>query len=85
MAAGQAVDKLTPADAKVIAPYQGDTAFLFQTNRTGWPIGGRIDDKIKMGATYYITTTDDDEAKQLEAKYTVVEKTSQYVLIRLSQ
>src|SRR5690606_1330054 len=37
--AGQAVDRLVPTDAKVIAPAFGDTIFLFQTNRTGWPIG----------------------------------------------
>ncbi len=85
VAAGMAVDRLTPPDARVIAPYQGDTAFLFQTNRTGWPIGGLIDEKIKMGAQYYVTTTEDDEAKQLEQKYMVIEKTSQYIVIRLSK
>jgi hypothetical protein len=42
------------ADAKVIAPYMGDTAFLFQTNRTGWPIGFEIDKKIAEGAQYYV-------------------------------
>jgi len=82
--AGQAIDKLTPPDAKVIAPYGGDTAFLFQTNRTGWPIGGRIDQKIGFGATYYVTTAEDDEAKQLEQKYQVIAKTPAYVIIRLT-
>ena len=37
--AGQAADKILPPEAKVIAPAMGDTIFLFQTNRTGWPIG----------------------------------------------
>lgn len=81
--AGQAVDKIVPADAKVIAPYSGDTAFLFQTNRTGWPIGGRIDQKIDQGAQYYVTTTEDDEAKQLEQKYTLISKTPQFIIIQL--
>src|SRR3989344_4337062 len=63
--AGLAADKLLPPDAKIIAPYMGDTAFLYQTNRTGWPIGGDIDNKIKLGATHYITTTLDPEANQL--------------------
>jgi|SRR5579859_758301 len=81
--AGKAVDQLTPPDAKVIAPYGGDTAFLFQTNRTGWPVGGLIDEKIKMGAQYYVTTTEDDEAKKLEQKYPVIAKTSQYVIVQL--
>jgi hypothetical protein len=82
--AGQAINKVTPADAKVIAPYSGDTAFLFQTNRTGWPIGGRIEEKIKLGATYYVTTAEDDEAKQLEQKYQVIEKTPHYIIIKLT-
>jgi hypothetical protein len=53
----------------VIAPYMGDTAFLYQTNRRGWPIGGEIDKKIKAGATYYATTTRDAEFNELKSKY----------------
>jgi hypothetical protein len=34
--AGQAVDRLTPKDSKVIANYNGDTTFLYQTKRKGW-------------------------------------------------
>lgn len=83
--AGEVVDKKTPADAKVIAPHFGDTAFLFQTNRTGWPIGGEIEEKIKLGATYYVTLTEDEEAKELANKYFVVEKTDKYLLIDLTK
>jgi hypothetical protein len=83
--AGQEIDKITPADAKVIAPYQGDTAFLFQTNRTGWPIGGNIDNDIKEGATYYVTTTRDKEYEELKSKYTLVEETDQYSIIKLTK
>lgn len=35
--AGQKVDQLTPKNSLIIAPYTGDTAFLYQTNRSGWP------------------------------------------------
>jgi hypothetical protein len=82
--AGQEIDATTPPDVKVIAPYSGDTAFLFQTNRTGWPIGGRIEEKIKMGASYYVTTAEDDEAKQLEKKYPVLEKTPEFIILKLT-
>lgn len=81
--AGQAVDRLTPIDAKIIAPYQGDTAFLYQTNRSGWPIGFEIQDKIDQGATYYISTSYDDEARDLEQTCQLIEKTDAYILIRL--
>jgi hypothetical protein len=82
--AGQRVDQLTPTDAKVIAPYGGDTAFLFQTNRTGWPIGGEIDKFMGFGARYYVSTAYDDEAKKLSEKYTVLEKTDEYIIIELT-
>ncbi len=53
--AGKIVDQLTPKDAKVIAPYGGDTAFLYQTNRRGWPVFDRsIEEFIKSGATHLI-------------------------------
>ncbi len=81
--AGQAADRLLPADAKVIAPAFGDTSFLFQTNRTGWPIGFDIDQKIKFGAQYYVTTSYDDEARQLEQKYVTIAKTPDYLILNL--
>ncbi|MFZ5437808.1 MAG: ArnT family glycosyltransferase [Patescibacteria group bacterium] len=83
--AGQVVDRLVPADAKVIAPAFGDTIFLFQTNRTGWPIGFEIDKKIELGATHYVTTSYDDEARELEKKYKTLEKTKQYLLLDLRE
>lgn len=83
--AGMRIDSITPQDAKVIAPYMGDTAFLFQTNRSGWPIGGEIDLKIKSGASYYVTTTRDDEYQELKKKHTLVEETDQYSIIKLEK
>lgn len=81
--AGQAVDRLTPPDALVIAPYMGDTAFLFQTNRRGWPIGYSIDQKIEQGADFYVSTTKDDEVGELRARFPVVEETEEYVIFDL--
>lgn len=83
--AGKAVDRSTPADALVIAPYFGDTAFLFQTNRRGWPIGYDIADKKELGAQYYVSTSLDEETKQLMQLYTVMESTDAYTLIDLTQ
>lgn len=83
--AGQQIDQITAPNALIIAPYQGDTAFLFQTNRRGWPIGGDIDKKIKSGASYYVTTTRDTEYNELKAKYTLVKETNQYSIIKLTK
>lgn len=82
--AGIYIDQNTPADSLVIAPYQGDTAFLYQTNRRGWPIGGQIEDKIKGGADYYVTTTRDDEFNELKNNYPVLIENESFAVIELS-
>lgn len=82
--AGVAVDRLTPQNALVVAPYMGDTAFLFQTNRRGWPIGFSIEEKIRLGATHYVTTSYDDEARELEARFETLEKTPNYLILDLT-
>lgn len=82
--AGKAIDKALPKDAKVIAPYGGDTAFLYQTNRSGWPTGGNIEEKVKLGASYYISANFDDETNELMKRCLVIEKTERYVIVNLS-
>lgn len=70
VAAGQKLNQLADGHEKalVIAPYDGDTAFLYQTKRNGWPIVEKpIDDMIKMGADYYVSVKFDDLTKQLLA------------------
>lgn len=83
--AGQAVQELTPPQAKVIAPAFGDTIFLYQTNRRGWPIGFNIQEKIDQGATHYVTTTMDDEANQLKDQYHIIKQTDEYLLLDLTK
>lgn len=64
--AGRAVQELTKDNGKIIAPYQGDTAFLYQTSRKGWPImEGGIEDMIKKGADYYVSINYDDLTNSL--------------------
>jgi hypothetical protein len=60
--AGQKVRELTDWRSLVIAPYDGDTAFLYQTDRRGWPImQGTIDDMVNKGAQYYVSVRLDDQ------------------------
>jgi hypothetical protein len=82
---GELVDRILPHDAQVIAPAMGDTQFLYQTKRRGWPIGGEIEKKRELGATHYITTTYDDEARELEETYFVIEKTDEHLILDLSR
>ena len=82
--AGQAADKLLSKDAKVIAPYNKDTAFLFQTNRSGWPNGGDLEAKVKAGATHYVTVNKDTETNSLiDQNCPVLEQTDQYLIIEI--
>jgi hypothetical protein len=81
--AGQAADQLLPQDALVIAPAMGDTYFLLQTKRRGWPIGFEIEDKIAKGAQYYVSSTYDWEAKMLEEQYQTLVKNEDYIIIDL--
>jgi 4-amino-4-deoxy-L-arabinose transferase-like glycosyltransferase len=83
VAAGARADAILPRDAVVIAPYQGDPAFLYQTNRNGWPVGGNIEERMRDGANYYVTTSKDDEFQELKAKYSLIEETDQYAIIHL--
>lgn len=86
--AGRAADRLLARDAKVIAPYNGDTSFLYQINRQGWPIGFDIDKKRQMGATHYVTVspTDDDwETRDLANQYTVLVRNEKYAIIDLTK
>lgn len=85
--AGQAADKLLPKDAKVIAPYMGDTAFLYQTNRPGFaflydPIKDLID---RYGINYYVSVNYDTRTREIMEKYTVIEQTPEYVIVKLEE
>lgn len=86
--AGMFADRVLPKDAKVIAPYNGDTTFLYQTKRIGWPIGFDIADKIEQGATAYVTVSpsdDDGETKALVAQFHVIERNEKFAIIDLTK
>lgn len=86
--AGQAVDKLTPKNAIVIAPYNGDTAFLYQTKRYGFPIVDRSFDEMinKYHASIFVTVNfGDPDTAYVENHYKVLEKTGTYMIADLTQ
>jgi hypothetical protein len=88
IAAGNAADAMLPQDARVIAPYNGDTTFLYQTRRAGWPLGFDIERKIAQGATHYVTvspTDTDTETRDLARDYTVLVRNKSYAIIDLTK
>lgn len=84
VAAGRVVDRLTPKNAKVIALYNGDTAFLYQTNRQGWPsFEKRLSEMIKMGADYLVLVNPSDLDKSIGKRFKIVAQSPQYLLFDL--
>lgn len=92
--AGNAVERKTKDKALVIAPYMGDTAFLYQTKRAGWPIvQNSLEELIDKGAQYYVSVNIDDltstmikDAQQADIakrKYKIIDLTDKYVIIQL--
>lgn len=85
--AGMAIDKIAPKDALVVAPYVGDTAFLYQTKRKGWPaIDDSIDNIIKRGADYYVSVDlGSNDTKMIESRFKTIQKTDKYIIVDLSK
>jgi hypothetical protein len=85
--AGEYADKILPKDAIVVAPYQGDTSFLYQINRPGWPVVAfPIKDLIdQFKVTHYISVNYDAKTKWLMKKYTVLEENPKFVIIDLTR
>ncbi|MEK7168021.1 MAG: hypothetical protein AAB791_03405, partial [Patescibacteria group bacterium] len=85
--AGREADRLLPKDAKVIASYNGDTAFLYQTNRFGWP-AITTDLATMLGEAknvYYVTVNFDSEANRIlvDPRHQIVEKTDKLLIVKL--
>lgn len=83
--AGKEADKILVKDAFVVAPYQGDTAFLYQTNRPGFSVTAYpIKDLIDMfGITNYVSVNYDAKTKWLMKKYTIIESNPKFVILDL--
>ncbi len=85
IAAGNRVDKITPKDALILAPYNGDTAFLYQTKRNGWPaVDDSIENIIKKGASFYASVDlGSPDTRLVESEYKTLEKTDKFIIIDL--
>lgn len=83
--AGGAVDRLLPKDATVIAPYNGDAAFLYGTNRRGYPIVDRpLEEFIDQGTKYLVSVDVTDAGIQNLARHCkVIDQTADYVIVEM--
>ncbi|MBI2613606.1 MAG: glycosyltransferase family 39 protein [Candidatus Levybacteria bacterium] len=84
--AGQAVDRLTPKDAKIVAPYGGDTTLLYYTNRRGWPVFDRSFKAFKKaGASYIVFADPSPEELHFETLFEAVKIEPEYAIFDLSK
>ncbi len=87
MTAGTFIDKIAAPTDKVIAPNNGDTAFLYQTKRFGWPVLDRsIDETIVLGAKYYVSVTfNDTDTVNFKKRFKTIEENQQFIVLDLTQ
>ncbi|KKP40670.1 hypothetical protein A2130_03785 [Candidatus Woesebacteria bacterium GWC2_33_12] len=87
MEIGRVVDTTLPKDAKVVAPYNGDTAFLYQMNRKGWPaVDNSIDNIIKRGATHYVSLDLGSlDSVNFSKRFKTVLKTDKFIILDLNK
>ena len=82
--AGQKADEILPLEALVIAPYNRDPAFLYQTNRLGWSfLPFDLDTMIQKGATHLVSTSLDDQTNEAIKKGVILTQTPEYVIVQL--
>lgn len=83
--AGKEADRILPKDAVVVAPYNGDTAFLYQINRSGWPVvPTSIKDLIAdYGVGYFISTSKDDKTNWVLRHFQTLENNSDFIIADL--
>jgi len=84
--AGQKADQILPKDARVLAPYNGDSAFLYQINRPGWPFETLpLKDLIsKYGVSAYVSVSKDAKTKWIMRHFKTLAETDHYVIADLT-
>ncbi len=86
LVAGAAADRLLPKDALVIANYEGDTTFLYQTKRSGWASYTKeLPEMINMGADYLILADPKESDLEFGNTYKIIDQKPEYIIFDLHQ
>jgi hypothetical protein len=85
--AGKKADQILPKDAIVVAPYNGDTAFLYQTNRAGWPVTALplTEMVADYGVTHFISTTRDSKTNWVLRHFRILEDDPKFIIADLTK
>lgn len=83
---GKKLDKTLPKDALVVAPYTGDTSFLYQINRKGWPsFQDGLPSLVTKGADYLVIIHPTPQDEGIGTEYKIITNTKEYLLFDLHQ
>jgi len=85
--AGKVADKLLPKNAIVLAPYNGDTAFLYQINRGGFPfVYLPVKEMVAdYGVTHYVSTTKDAKTTWVMRHFQPLLESDQFIIVDLTK
>lgn len=85
--AGKKADQILPKEARVVTPYQGDTAFLYQVNRSGFPVSilPLKEMVLYFGVTHYISTSNDAKTAWVKRYFEVLVDNPNYVIADLTK
>lgn len=83
--AGKRANELLPQDARVIAPYDGDTTLLYYINRKGWPVFQDSVDNLKVkGATHMvIVNPTENDFSGFGKQYEIIDSSDKYLILKL--
>lgn len=83
--AGDKADEILPINAMVIAPYDGDTSFLYHIGRRGWPaFQASLETLIEMGATHLvIAAPTENDFNGFGQDFKVVASSPDYLILEL--
>lgn len=86
--AGEKIQQLIPPNALVIAPYNGDTAFLYQTKHSGWPTEIHEPDELKLkypqNPLYLVSVNFDQYTNNMTEKFKTLYKSDQFIILDLN-
>ncbi len=85
--AGIFADKILPKEALVLAPYNGDNAFLYHINRPGFPVGAFpvLELVSRYGVTHYVSVNRDDKTNWVLRHFKILEDNPRFVIADLTR
>ncbi len=85
--AGREADKILPKDAVVVAPYNGDSAFLYQINRPGWPVVAFPLTELvsRYGVTHLVSVARDSDTQYAIDNFEIIKEADNYVIVDLTK